>query len=194
MKNSSFSPLRIIAGSLIIMGAVACNNNPNNGNDNTESNSRMEHQQMADRKDDSTFMAKANNINMEEIKLGNLAKDKSSNESVDQLADMIVADHTQNNQNLSGLASKKSIRMTSTLSDDAQDAYNKLNDLSGTDFDNEYADMMVKGHKKAISLFEKDSADINDSDIREYAVNTLPKLRAHLSKAQACQEMLNDAK
>lgn len=194
MKKSRFSPLKLIAGGLIILGAVSCNNNPNNRNDTTESNSRMKHEQMAQRKDDSTFVTKANGINVEEIKLGKLAKDKGTTQCVKDLADMLVTDHTQMSQDLNSIAQKKSLNLSDNLNDDAQDAYDDLYDRTGTDFEKEYVDKMVKGHKDAISLFEKDSSDMNDADIRQYAVNSLPKLRKHLATAKNCQDLLDDMK
>lgn len=200
MRSSKFSPLRIIAGSLIILGAVACNSTPKNDNDNAKDSIGMgkipptHSQDMADRKADSTFMVKANGINQEEIKLGNLAKDKSNTEAVVQLADILVTDHTKLNQNLSDLANDKSMSLSSSLSDDAQDAYDDLNDLSGSDFDKEYVNKMVKGHANAIALFEKDSSGINDSDIRQYAIKTLPILRKHLAKAKNSQAELKSTK
>ena len=198
MRSSKFSPLRIIAGGLIILGAVACNSTPKN---DTEEDSlgmgKMPQTQSQERTDqiaDSTFMVRANGINLEEIKLGTLAKDKSNTAAVVQLADMLIADHTQLKQDLSDLASKKSMILSSSLSDDAQNAYDELNNLSGSDFDKEYVNKMVKGHITAIALFEKDSSSSNDSDIRQYAISILPILQKHLAKAKNSQSLLKSKK
>ena len=49
-------------------------------------------------------------------------------------------------------------------------------------------DMMVKGHKDAISKFEKASKDCDDADIRAWALATLPALRTHLDHSLTCQK------
>ena len=191
MKHIKFKFFGILAAGLLFLGTSACNNNPDSTKD-TESNSRMEHEQMAKRKDDSTFVFKAGGINMEEIQMGQLAQDQATSDVVKNLADMLKADHSQLNQKLKEIAANKSIPLPSDLSDDAQDKYNDLKELSGIDFDKKYADMMVDGHKNAIDLFEKDSAKSEDADIREYANRALPILRKHLAEAKNCKDAVKD--
>ncbi len=69
----------------------------------------------------------------------------------------------------------------------AVDAYQKLIDKPGRDFDKAYCDMMVDGHKKAVDRFESAAADSKDSDIRSWANSMLPILRSHLDHAMVCQ-------
>lgn len=197
MKSSKFRPLRIIAGSLIILGAVACNNTPENNSDTDSVGMgkvpQEQNQEKADRRADSIFVAKANEINLEEIKLGELAKTKSNTENVVQLADMLINDHTDLKQKLSTLADQKSMTLL-PLSDDAQQTYNELKNLTTDDFDNAYINKMIKGHKMAIGIFSKDSTSLNDSDIRQYAIETLPILRKHINNAIAAQKEMNSKK
>ncbi len=49
---------------------------------------------------------------------------------------------------------------------------------------------MVDGHKKAIELFEKQSTESSDADIREWATSMLPELRKHLDHAVTVQNKL----
>ena len=48
--------------------------------------------------------------------------------------------------------------------------------------------MMIAGHKGAIALFEKESTEAADTDIRQMAIATLPILHKHLDHAVACQK------
>ena len=68
------------------------------------------------------------------------------------------------------------ISIPTTPTDNAMDAYKKLNDKSGNDFDKAYADMMVSGHKDAIAVLEKASTDCNDTDIKNWTTATFPEL------------------
>lgn len=62
--------------------------------------------------------------------------------------------------------------------------------LTGADFDRAFAKHMVAGHEKAIREFEAASASLQDSDLKEYADNTLPVLREHLQMAQSLQSQI----
>lgn len=134
------------------------------------------------------FLVKANEINLEEISLGKLAQEKSTNADIKALGKMMVTAHTKASADLTALAAKKNISIPTENTDDIKDAYKKLNDKTDQkDFNKAYADMMVKGHKDAIDLFEKQSTDSSDADIRAWATSMLPGLREHLDHAMAIQ-------
>ena len=59
-----------------------------------------------------------------------------------------------------------------------------LRGLSGAEFDRMYVEHMVKDHEKDIKEFEKESSKGEDSDVKSFAEQTLPKLREHLQTAQ----------
>jgi putative membrane protein len=137
---------------------------------------------------DAKFLAKVALINMEEIKLGELAQNNSSSKEIKELGQMMEEDHKKSQDELMQLASKKSITLPTSLDADAEADYNKLNNKSGTEFDKEYAEMMVNGHKDAIALFKSESNDASDADIRQWALAVLPTLQKHLDHANSCQE------
>jgi putative membrane protein len=69
-----------------------------------------------------------------------------------------------------------------------------LNDKTGADFDKAYMEMMVSDHKKDISLFEKESKNGKDSDLRSFATRTLPTLRMHLDSATSINSYIKGMK
>jgi putative membrane protein len=138
---------------------------------------------------DAQFLVDAASINMEEIRLGELAQKNGTMADVKQLGREMQNDHSKALTGVKDLATKKSVTLPTDLPQDAYDSYKKLADKKqGADFDKEYCDMMVDGHKKAIDKFEKAAADGKDSDIRSWANSMLPSLRAHLDHAMVCQE------
>ncbi|HLP56093.1 MAG TPA: DUF4142 domain-containing protein [Fluviicola sp.] len=137
---------------------------------------------------DAEFLVEAAEINMKEIELGELAQQKGTMQDVKDLGKMMVDEHSAALDELQQLADRKSIDLPASLTKDGQDAYDKLNEKSGKDFNKEYCDMMVKGHKKAIDLFEKYASDAEDSDIRNWASSMLPSLRVHLEHSVQCEE------
>lgn len=137
---------------------------------------------------DGLFLVNASEINLKEIQLGQLAQERSKTISIKELGKMMEESHRKSQNDLIALATKKSITIPTSLTDNARDAYKKLTDISDADFDKEYSDMMVIGHKDAISKFDKASTDSKDADIKAWAATTLPILHSHLDCAINCQK------
>jgi putative membrane protein len=137
---------------------------------------------------DAKFLVNVAEINLEEIKLGQLAKQMGRTERVKELGQMMDEAHSKCMSSLATLAAAKSITIPTTPTDNTLSAYKDLNNKSGADFDLAYCDMMVAGHKGAIVMFEKASAESTDADIRQWASETLPELRKHLDHAMTCQK------
>ena len=138
-----------------------------------------------DKETDAQFLVKATEINLAEIRLGNLAQQIGSTKSVRDLGKMMEAEHIKALEEITELAKTKTVTIPSTTSFDAEDAYNKLKVKSSIDFDKAYADMMVKGHQDAVALFENTCNDSQDTDVREWATKMLPGLKMHLEHALA---------
>lgn len=143
---------------------------------------------------DSQFLVDAAEINSEEIKFGQLAQQNSDMIDVKELGKMMESEHSQILASLTALANKKTMTIPTILTNVAKDDYDKLNKKSGIAFNNEYCMMMVKGHEDAITLFEKASTECSDSDIRNWALATLPNLRNHLDHAITCQKKCDKMK
>lgn len=141
-----------------------------------------------DEEKDAEFMVEVADINMTEIKLGELAQTKSTMPDVVALGKMMVKDHTQALNQLKAMARKKDVKLPEGISAKGQDHYDDLNELSGKDFDMKYCDMMINGHKDAIRLFENNRDRTEDSEVKTWASNTLPRLNMHLDHSRSCEE------
>lgn len=139
---------------------------------------------------DAEFLITAAEINMEEIQLGKLAQQKGQTADVKELGKMMEDAHTKSLNELRALAERKMISIPTTSTDDAQEAYNELDEESGSDFDKAYVDKMVSEHKDAISTFEDATTDSDDADIRNWAEASLPGLRTHLDHSINSQNKL----
>jgi len=61
----------------------------------------------------------------------------------------------------------------------------RLKSLSGSELDRAYLDSFgVPAHRKTIALFERESRNGQDQELKQFAAQTLPKLREHLRLAQ----------
>lgn len=144
---------------------------------------------------DERFMVDAAEINMEDVRLGQLAQQKGTHADVKALGKMMEDAHTQGLADVTALAGKKSIAIPSSATDKVQNAYDRLNEKAvGMDFDKAYCNMMVEGHKSAINTFESAVKECTDPDIVAWANGALPGLRTHLAHAEACDAKLKEMK
>jgi putative membrane protein len=107
------------------------------------------------------------------VKLAGLGAQKAVRADVKAFAEMIVTDHTKSNEELSAVIEPKHA-----------ETFQKLEKTESANFDKEFLDVAVNGHKKCVSNFEDAAKDSKDSDVKMWAEKTLPTLKAHLAQAQ----------
>jgi len=126
--------------------------------------------------DDQKFVKEAAVGGMYEVQAGQVAAQKATSAEVKQMAQHIVADHTQANEKLMSLAQAKGIQdLPKELDAKHQKKLDHLKKLSGAQFDREYSQMMVSDHKEDIKAFEKEAKNGSDADLKQFASTTLPE-------------------
>lgn len=142
---------------------------------------------------DQTFLKEAAEGGLAEVELGQLAVEKSSNEDVKRFAQLMVEDHGKANEDLKQLATQKGVSLPSEPTAKQKAKKEQLSKLSGDEFDRAYMSDMLKDHKADIAAFEKESDSGNDSDIKRFASQALPTLRAHLKQAESVTGKIEQA-
>jgi putative membrane protein len=140
-------------------------------------------------KSDVSFIKHAVGDGVAEVRLGKLALDKSSNDGVRKLAQLIVNDHTKANDDLRTLAHGKQVMLPTPASDDEANVA-PFKDKDGAKFDQAWADTVVKDHQKAIAMFTTEKRQAQDPDVRNFTDKRLPVLGKHLQMARALQDAL----
>jgi len=184
--------LRISLFAALMGGIVSCGDGARTGDDTKEvaedANDAKFDSAKAER--DAQFLVNATEINLEEIKLSQLAEQKSTNPEIKSLAKMMTEAHTKALSDVRGLASSKTISLPDSATKEVMNDYDKLEDMKGMDFDKKYCEYMVDGHKEAIDKFEKAASDASDPQIKQWASSMIPDLRKHLDDALACQNKM----
>lgn len=188
MKKSGLITLAV-AASLLMLGA--CHNSGKSSVSNADSANAAKRDSGAVslNSDEAKFMVKAANGGMTEVRLGEIAQQKSKNQRVKNFADMMVRDHTQANNKLKSLANAENITLPDSLSNDSQDKVAKLEKKNGKDFDKAYMNMMVDDHKSTVDDFQDEMRDVKNPDLKQFISTTLPTLQMHLDSAQAIDKM-----
>ncbi len=142
---------------------------------------------------DLDFAKKAVGDGMAEVKLGQLASQQAESDQVKQFGQRMVDDHSSANDKLKSIAQQKGVDLPQSMPDQAQQAYNDLQSKSGRGFDQAYIDKMVADHQKAVDLFQQEAKAGKDTDLQNFAKQTLPTLQEHLDLAQKTQEQVTAA-
>lgn len=137
---------------------------------------------------DTQFAKAAGQANYAEVKLGQLAEQKSSNETVKDFGKRMAHDHEQSLDQLASIGSKQGIRVPKQMDPEAQAEYDRLAKLSGREFDKEYAKLMVRDHQQDIAKFQNEATSGSDPAIKNYAQETLPTLQTHLQLAEQMEQ------
>ncbi len=129
---------------------------------------------------------------MLEVEAGKLAESRAQSEPVKQFARMMIEHHAKANEELAKLAQSKRVEIPKALDEDAQDELEDLREESGEDFDEEYIDLMIAEHRRAIRKFERQANRDDDPEVRGWASQTLPTLRTHLDEAKRTEDALDE--
>jgi putative membrane protein len=133
---------------------------------------------------DSHFAKEAAQGGMAEVKLGQLAQEKGSSDSVKSFGKRMVDDHSKAGDKLKEVASRENITLPTDISAKDQAIYDSLSKLNGAAFDRAYARDMVKDHETDVAAFQKEANGGKDDSLKSFASETLPNLQDHLKQAK----------
>jgi len=134
---------------------------------------------------DQEFLKKAAEINLTEIQAGKIAERTSTDPNIKKMAAMVVKDHTEANHKLDRLAASKGVSLPKEPSMWDKHAIGGLEKEQGDKFNKEFLSFNMKGHEKAIALYEKEGARTQDPDIKAWAQKMIPSLKEHLAMAKS---------
>jgi len=143
---------------------------------------------------DTQFVAKAIRDGMAEVEMGKMAQQKGSSDQVKQFGSRMVDDHSKANDELKRIASSKGITLPTDLDAKHKAKMDKMQKLSGAQFDRAYMDDMVADHKQDVAEFKKQASSGKDSDLKAFASKTLPTLEDHLKMAQSTDAAVKGSK
>ena len=129
--------------------------------------------------------------NTGEVELGKLAQKKATHADVKAFAKMMVTDHSAMLADTKKLGSKLSVT-ADTAADDARDLMNHGRDAmkeltekaAGADWDKNYMDKMVDGHKDVLSKLQDAAKNTPDAQLKTALESAVGKVQTHLTKAE----------
>jgi putative membrane protein len=140
--------------------------------------------------DDKKFLAMAAQSDQNEIALSKLAEQKATNPDVKAFAEKMIAEHTQMTASMKPFVDAWGLTPPTGPDADHQKELDKLNALSGNDFDKAYMKDMVSDHTKALSAFTKEAKDTKDSKFRAAVIKGKTAVAAHKNMAYDLEKKL----
>ena len=137
---------------------------------------------------DTSFAKKAAEGGMAEVKMGQLAQQKGSADSVKKFGARMVEDHTKADTELKGVATQEKITLPTDMSSKDKATYEMLSKLSGAAFDRAYARFMVKDHEEDVADFNKEANGGHNPAVKDFATQNLPTLQDHLKEAKEMRQ------
>jgi putative membrane protein len=129
--------------------------------------------------EDKMFLRKAAEGGIAEVKLGQLAAQKGSSDEVKAFGQKMVDDHTKMNNEMAQVADSLGVMLPKSMNKEDQAEYDKLNGLSGNDFDMEYLSFMVKDHHKDLHEFRMEAASRADPTLRDEVIKAEGVIHDH---------------
>ncbi len=139
---------------------------------------------------DKKFMQEAYAGGYAEVVMGKLAEQKGSGSQTRLFGQRMVADHTQNGQQLAGVASAAGTNLAKTLPAEAKAEMAKLSKLSGAQFDRAYLSYEVTDHKNDIAKYQSEESATAYAPLKSYISSSLPTLNEHERLAETDAAMV----
>lgn len=143
------------------------------------------------RMDPQTFVTQASSSNNLTIQAGTSATQKGVSQLVIDYGNSAITSHTEADAELTSLAATKGVTISNTLISVHQSNLNILNQFSGDTFDQAFAELMELNTQETVSLYEAAATSLDDPDLRQYAANRIPALRANLQEVRALRAAVN---
>jgi putative membrane protein len=130
-----------------------------------------------------TFLTEAIEGNLAEVQMGQLAQKQATTLAVRSYGQMLEQEHTVANQKARAAANAMQIKPPTQPNSKQKADHERLSQLIGAEFDEQFADHMVMDHQEDIQKYEKAAA--MNGPAGTSAKEALPTLRKHLQNAES---------
>jgi len=124
------------------------------------------------------------------VKLDQLAMNRTKNEEVRALSELLIRDHSRSNNELMTLINVMNIRVEPILDNEHKKMIAFLEDAENPDFDQTYLQMMIDIFENSIEEFKTYNSYVRDKHLDAWMNDRLEMFNNHLSQARKIQQEL----
>ena len=121
------------------------------------------------------------------MELGRLADHNGQSQDTRQFGQRMVNDHSKANEQLKELAAAASIPLPNAPGPEDEAIRERLDKMQGDAFDRDYIRSQVTAHQETVQLFEYEIGTGQDSQLKNFASQTLPAGAARFRGSAARQ-------
>jgi len=126
-----------------------------------------------------------------EVKLGQMAQEKSQSDDVKQFAQKMIENRKRLDDQLSPLAKRLDVNQPNSPDKNGKKEIAKLESLSGQQFDQEYIRTIEKNHEKDVKNFKQAAQAAQDPSVQRTAQADAPVIEQHLQAIQKLAQVHN---
>lgn len=141
---------------------------------------------------DRDFMMKASHGNHAEMDAGGIASNRGDNAGVRTFGSMMVADHSDAQDDLEDLADDWDINIPNEPDLAHKAEAQLLQTLSGVAFDRTYMNAQVRDHQTTIDLYNSELSSTQSQRIKDYINKWLPGVMHHKHMADSLANVVAD--
>jgi putative membrane protein len=123
-----------------------------------------------------------------EVAAGRIAAARGTSPSVKQFGEQMVNDHSKAADKLKDIVTSAGGALPAQPTAKQQKELDRLNTLNGSEFDKEYAALMVEDHKKDLKEFQKAAKRSDNYQLKSFAGETAQTVEHHLAMAKTLED------
>jgi predicted outer membrane protein len=129
------------------------------------------------------FLVEAMQDTLAEIRVCEMAIEKSQNHDVKVFAQKMIDEHGRMRRDMEKLAEKKKLKVPQEIRREQKMTVDELNSLAGRDFEQRWIQYNIDVHERDIKVFRHYAGEEHDPDIRALAEHSADILGKHLKMA-----------
>jgi len=184
MRSRSLSVLRNAFLITATAGLTAVASPAETHQDSQSGSASSQAQTQRSDKDAAKFIRNSAQHNNLEMALAEVGARKAQDPELKAFSQQLQQDHRQASQQLQPIAQQYGVDVNQPVKGKHERQLNQLQKMSaGAEFDQEYAEMLLRNHQRSINMFESAATRIQAPEVRQYTETMLPKLRQHMQQA-----------
>jgi len=118
--------------------------------------------------------------NLYEVQLSQWVREHAQDDQIKQLADMLIKDHQEANEQLKQVAQSAGAQLDEQLDPVHQAKLEKFQQLPQAEVVRKFANDQVAGHMVSVLELTYQSQNAQDQQVKQFATSMLPKMEQHL--------------
>jgi putative membrane protein len=140
---------------------------------------------------DQSFVREMMQSDAVEVQLGQLAQEKSQSDDVKQFAEKMVENRKRLDEQLAALAKQMDVSQPNGPDKKTKKEIEKMQALSGPQFDEEYIRTIEKAHEKDVKSFKQAAESSQNPNVQKTAQTDAPVIEQHLAAIQKLAQAHN---